>query len=94
MDNMRDFISFYLKRKGIGIDDLLAACGIGRSMFYRFLKEPFRFSDAQLELISKSLDILDKEKSKLLAFKSDYRPADSTSKEIETEIRGIIFSNP
>ena len=94
MNNMRDFVSFYLKRKGIGIDDFLALCGIGRSMFYRFLKEPYRFSDEQLEAMAKSIEIPEKEKAKLLAFKSDCRPADSISKEIEDEIRDILFSNP
>ena len=91
---MRDFISFYQKRKGLGIDGLLASCGIGRSMFYRFLKEPFRFSDDQLELISGALEISGKEKAKLLSFKSDYRPTDSISSDVEAEILGILFSNP
>ena len=94
MENMRDFISFYLKRKGIGIDDFLAECGIGRSMFYRFLKEPFRFSDDQLESISDVIGVSGKEKMKLLAFKLNYRPTDSISNEVETEIRNILFLNP
>ena len=94
MDGMRDFISFCQKRKGIGIDGLLAICGIGRSMFYRFLKEPFRFSDDQLELISGALELSSNEKSKLLAFKADYRATDSLPKDVEAEILGILFSNP
>jgi len=94
MENMRDYISLYLKHKGMGMDEFLASCNISRSMFYRFLKEPFRFSDDQLELISEALGIADKEKSKLFAFKSDYRSTVSISREIETEILGILFSNP
>ena len=94
MEKMRDFISLHLKRKGMSIDDLLAKCSISRSMFYRFLKEPFRFSDNQLELISEALEISSNEKSKLYVFKSDYNYVDSMSDEIEAEILGILFSNP
>ena len=94
IESMRDFISFHLKRKGIGIDDLLASCNIGRSMFYRFLKEPFRFSDEQLELIADVISLSDKEKLRLYAFKSEYRHVDSAAKAAEDEIPGILFSNP
>lgn len=57
MDNLLSFLSGKLKRSGMTVDELCKKIGISRQKFYRFVKEPHRFSNENVRTIANELSL-------------------------------------
>ena len=67
MEDLLSFITGSLKQKGITVNDFCAQIGISRQKFYRFVKEPRRFTEDNLRAMQ---DILGLKESESAAFKA------------------------
>jgi hypothetical protein len=50
MSDLLSFIAGSLKQKGMTVDEFCKKIGISRQKFYRFVKEPRRFSSDNIHL--------------------------------------------
>lgn len=70
MDDMLTFISKRTKTiDNLSVKDVIAACQLTKSKFYRCVAEPFRFTDAQLDTIANLLRLSDGDRQQLFQYK-------------------------
>lgn len=102
MDTLSSFLNKRVKlADGMSITRLIEKCGISKAKFYRCLSEPFRFTDAQLELIARELRFSESDKKSLFEYKygsgeDDSAPLDAASEDkehINKVISDIILGN-
>ncbi|MDR3120367.1 MAG: hypothetical protein LBU58_03390 [Clostridiales bacterium] len=94
-ETLRDFINIQLKAKNLLFDNILSELDIGsKSKFYRYLKEPFRFTDDQLDRLALILSLEQDEKAYMFSFKATSSDAiSSLSDEIEHEMMEILLAD-
>lgn len=61
MENLLSFLSGKLKRSGMTVDELCKKIGISRQKFYRFVKEPQRFSNENVRTLVNALSLSQQE---------------------------------
>ena len=61
MSDLLSFIAGNLKQNRMTVDEFCRKVGISRQKFYRFVKEPRRFSDDQIRSIIEVLSLSDSE---------------------------------
>jgi len=102
VDTLSSFLNKRVKlADGMSITRLIEKCGISKAKFYRCLSEPFRFTDAQLELIARELRFSESDKKSLFEYKygsgeDDSAPLDAASEDkehINKVISDIILGN-
>lgn len=102
MDNLSSFLNKRVKLTDyMSITKLIERSGISKAKFYRCLSEPFRFTDAQLELIARELRLSESDKKSLFEYKygsgeDDSAPLDAAFEDkehINKVIGDIILGN-
>lgn len=74
VDDMLTFISKRTKTvDGLSVKDVITACQLTKSKFYRCAAEPFRFTDAQLDTIANLLHLNEGDKRLLFQYKHETR---------------------
>lgn len=74
VDDMLTFISKRTKTvDGLSVKDVITACQLTKSKFYRCAAEPFRFTDAQLNTIANLLHLSEGDKRLLFQYKHETR---------------------
>lgn len=92
MGDMLSYISNFLRLKNISITDLFLKANITKGKFYRFVKEPYRFSDLELERISNVLSLSASERENLFAYKQHDSNFESDPKASLLSFDDIIFN--
>ncbi len=96
MGDLLSFITGNLRQKGITVNELCEMLGISRQKFYRFVKEPERFSDQNLKDIANILQLGEAD-SKLLRnyLFPGHTPLSSTeSPDYSAQIKNILLRSP
>ena len=71
MEDMLAFVSRKIKSQdSLSMQELIEKMGLTRSMFYRYTKEPWRFSDSDFDKLSEILSLSNEEKGILRSFKN------------------------
>lgn len=106
MEDMLTFVSRKIKSQdSLSMQELIEKMGLTRSMFYRFIKEPWRFSDSDFDKLSEILSLDNEEEIILKSFKnteSSYLDAvkfnenktDDEKDRINRIIHKLIFEPP
>ncbi len=87
MENFLSFVTDQMKSINMPVDIFLSKSDINRSRFYRFAKEPSKFSANELEKISNALQLDAEQKQVLFSFQTD-KPG------TQDIIQSIIFLKP
>ena len=72
MDNLLSFLSGKLKHSGMTVDELCKKLEISRQKFYRFVKEPHRFSNENVRMLISALSLSQAEINQLESYLNPY----------------------
>ena len=92
LDDMLSFVSKRIKKTdGTNMKRLIDGCGITKSKFYRYMAEPYRFSDQQIKTMATILALSETETDILFSFKKTSQNSLTEKTGIFHQVRKILF---